>query len=108
MPPQIARNLVVMGSLQRYLAQCESGGKLTAINYKDAKITGYPSYGKYQYQPKTFLSAGKRYGFFPPTYTLEDVMKVIYDEELQDRITRELLLDEEFRHWKICYKKYIR
>jgi len=39
-PQQVENALAVMA--------CESGGNIGSINYNDAKITGYPSYGLYQ------------------------------------------------------------
>ena len=47
--------------IQNAIMDCESKGNPNAVNWNDAKITGYPSKGLYQFQPKTFLNAGLKY-----------------------------------------------
>lgn len=42
--------------------ECESQGNANAVNYNDAKITGYPSYGIFQFQPNTYKAWSKEIG----------------------------------------------
>ncbi len=87
------------------LIQCESGGKVDAVNRADAKITGFNSYGILQFQPYTLLNAGKKYGLLPPEFTLKEIMAMRFNSSFQKEVARNLLEDGEWRHWKKCGKK---
>ena len=91
-----------------FLGACESGNRADIIHWADKKITGYPSYGKYGYQPHTFLKFGKEYGLFPNDLTMKDAMKLIFNEGLQDEMTRLAIADNQHKHWLNCWKKYQR
>ena len=87
------------------ILMCESGGNPRAVNYQDAKITGYASRGLFQFQPKTFLLAGIRFKVFPEWFTLEDAMKYIYRPEYQGAIAHGLMEQGEYFHWRNCYNR---
>ena len=87
------------------IMMCESSGDIYARNDADAKITGYSSFGIFQFQPKTFLLAGKRFKVFPEWFTLADAMKYIYRPEYQGAIAHGLLANQEYFHWKNCFNK---
>ena len=89
-----------------YLAICESGNTPNIIHWNDKNITGYPSYGKYGYQPHTFLNFGKKYGLFPKEFSLKESMTLIMNGSLQDEITKRAIEDNQHRHWLNCWKKY--
>lgn len=86
------------------MADCESDFTPTAIGHGDAAITGYPSYGLFQYQPKTFLWLVRRYDLLPGIAD-KDVMskKYYFDPYLQIVLTKNALADGLGRHWKTCY-----
>ena len=85
------------------LIQCESGGNEKAINYEDIKVNGAPSKGILQFSPYTFLKEGKRYGYFPASFTLAESNMMIWNAELQREIAWEMLQEPYgYLHWKIC------
>lgn len=89
-----------------WLINCESRGNIKAINTNDRKITGYPSFGILQFQPKTLLTYGKKYELLPEEFSLKETMLIIWNPNLQKEIATKMIEDEEFKHWKTCYKKY--
>lgn len=108
LPPIQTENDDIITPFQEYLATCESGNDPSAIGRGDIKITGYASRGLYQYQPKTFLAKGKEYGLFPAELTMKEAMLLIHSESIQTELTRLLIEDEQFGHWKNCYNKFLR
>lgn len=87
---------------------CESGGNVYARNDNDKKITGYSSFGLFQFQPSTFLKSGIRYRVFPEWFTITDAMRYIYRPEYQGAIAHGLMADNEWFHWKNCVLKIAR
>ena len=86
------------------LIECESQGNPTAVNWEDAKITGYQSKGILQFQPKTFLNEGKKYGLFPEDFTLRESNLMIENPELQKEIARHMIEDNKQSAWS-CSKQ---
>mgnify|MGYP005810464505 FL=1 len=81
------------------LKQQESGGDPYAINEEDAKKTGYPSIGCYQYQPPTFIEKIKQHDLLPGTEEKE-YMNWINDCEFQEELTKLVLLEPNgWKHW---------
>ena len=77
------------------LMKQESGGNPKAENWNDAKITGYPSLGCYQFQPPTWKKYTKLYG----------ITGDIYDCKLQRAVARRMLEDDwnNWNHWKTSW-----
>lgn len=88
------------------IMQCESGGNPKAINYEDAKITGYPSKGLYQFQPKTFLKYGIKYKVFPEGTTLKEAEKKIYDPAYNAAVAHGMIDEGLTSHWLNCFNSY--
>lgn len=80
------------------LASCEGQLNPMARNDGDAKITGYPSLGLLQFQPKTFLNGVKAYNAFPGA-TDEEILAAIHDPFLQIYVARHMIADGEGRQW---------
>ena len=81
------------------LKKQESGGDAYAINEEDAKKTGYPSIGCYQYQPPTFIEKIKQHDLLPGTEEKE-YMNWINDCEFQEELTKLVLLEPNgWKHW---------
>jgi hypothetical protein len=104
-PPQLVveRNSVDYGEILEKLAFCESRGNENAINPDD---NGSPSYGKYQYKKETWISFLRRYDFFPEAED-EELMNFIFDGNIQDELTRTILMLENkgWKHWYNCSVK---
>lgn len=73
---------------------CESGGKPEAMNYRDAKITGHPSHGLFQFQPATYKAWAKEIG------ETRDIM----DVDAQIRVAAYAFSKGRQKHWG-CWKK---
>ena len=86
------------------LIDCESQGNPKAVNWNDAKITGYPSRGILQFQEPTFLNEGKLYGLLPADFTLKESNMLINNPELQKEIARNMLRDGKLKQWG-CHTK---
>ena len=83
-------------------SKCEDVGlDPEATNYEDAKITGYPSYGILQFQPKTFLDNVKRYNALPGA-TDKQILAAVKDPYLQIFIARRMISAGEGHQWS-CY-----
>ena len=85
------------------LAWCESRGDENAYNPDDV---GSPSYGKYQFKKQTWISFLRKYDFFPKAED-EELMNFIFDGNIQDELTRTILIMENngWKHWTNCYSK---
>lgn len=112
--------------LYELASTCEAPGlDPETTNYKDAKITGYPSYSILQYQPGTFLAGVKAYNAYPgvsdkiavpmPEKYLEkyadaynlsirdrNILAAIYDPYLDIYVARHMINDGEGHQWS-CY-----
>lgn len=84
------------------LMHCESGGNPAAVNTEDAAITGSPSFGLYQFQPKTFLKFGIIYKVFPEGSTIADVMPYIKNPVYNGAVGHGMIKDELYSHWRNC------
>lgn len=93
--------------LQNSIMICESRGNPLAVNENDKKITGYASFGLYQFQPPTFLKAGLKYKILPEGTTLKEAMKLIKNPVYNAAVAHALLEDGEFGHWSNCYQNYL-
>jgi hypothetical protein len=82
------------------LAKCESGGNPERINPNDM---GSPSYGKYQFKQGTWITQLRKYGYFPEAEDNE-LMNFVLDEDIQDELTRKIILDNGWRHWTNCFQ----
>src|SRR3990167_10490859 len=88
------------------IMQCESGGNPLAINTDDAKITGSPSFGLYQFQPLTFLKYGIKYKIFSEKTTLKEAMKYIKNPAYNAAVANAMIDDGLApQHWVNCYSK---
>ena len=88
------------------LAECESSKNPLALNTHDRD--GTASYGYLQFKPETFRKYAVKYGFIGENASWDYVMTVIWDKEMQIRVAREMLKDEEVnpaKEWPICWKK---
>ena len=85
------------------LASCEGQLNPMARNDGDAKITGYPSLGILQFQPKTFLSGVKAYNAYPGA-TDKQILAAINDPYLQIYVARNMIADGEGHQWT-CFGK---
>jgi hypothetical protein len=87
------------------LEYCESRGNRDAVNYDDAKITGYESRGAFQYQPQTFQQAVLKYNILPDAEPAE-IMNFWTDYEIQKLATKAILINEPngSAHWFNCFK----
>lgn len=88
------------------LKKQESGNNRFAINWEDAKYTGEPSIGCFQFQPQTFISYTKLYKLLPYAEDKE-IMNFINDCEYQEKLTRLILINEKngWLHWKTSFNK---
>lgn len=86
------------------LEQCESGGK---SDIKVLDVNDKYSYGSLQFQAHTFTRYAKRYGFFPETFTDEQILENIYDRHTQFTLARNMIADryENYLAWTNCTTK---
>lgn len=88
------------------LASCESGLNPQAIGHGDKKITGFESWGLFQYQPATFRAEVRKYKLLPNSED-QELMNSITDPNVQIKLTRLILADGGGKHWRTCYyQKY--
>jgi hypothetical protein len=88
-----------------FLQHCESGGNPHAVNWQDARITGHPSKGLFQFQRATFQHYARKYGLIPPGRAITPY----YDSPVYQRQVAEAMIAHgETGHWKICFGKYAR
>lgn len=83
------------------LANCESNNNPKAINPNDG---GSPSYGLYQWKVDSFYRYNQKYEILPDLER-QEVMNIIYDPDIQTKLTRRVLEDGGWRNWKNCWKK---
>ena len=93
--------------IQNAIMFCESRNNPKAINWDDAKITGYPSKGLYQWQPLSFLKYGLKYKILPRETKLKDVEKYIWRPEYNAAIAHAVIDAGETWNWKNCFEKYL-
>lgn len=86
------------------IKQQESGGNPTIRNWADAKITGEPSIGCFQYQPKTWNLVLEKYNLAPNAEKTE-YMNLIEDCDFQELVTRTVFRNEPnaWLHWKTTF-----
>jgi len=82
------------------LAQCESGGLETAVNWEDG---GSPSYGLLQFKEGTWAYFIERYDLLPAAEPSE-YMNLIYDGDFQRYVAYHVLSEDihNLSHWKNC------
>lgn len=90
-----------------YIMACESGGNPNAVNYKDAEITGYVSYGLYQFQFPTWWNAARKYKVISENVTKEEGIKLYKQPAYNAAVAHALIADGEVGHWKFCYNRYL-
>ena len=73
------------------LMRCESEGNPTATNPRDLDNT--PSYGCYQFKPKTIRYFGVKYGLLPDNLEEVDYINWAYDCKMSKRIVEKMLDD---------------
>ena len=71
------------------LRQCESGGNDEAINPED--LDGTPSFSRYQFKPSTLYEWGMRYKILPIDLEKAEIMNIIMDGELQEKVLVEAI-----------------
>ena len=103
----ILKDKEIKADVNNFIMTCESKNNPAAINYEDAKITGYPSFGLFQFQPLTFLKAGIKYKILPEKTTLKEAMKLIKDPVYNAAVAHALLENGLYFHWSACYKNYL-
>ena len=88
--------------LQVEIMECESGGNKNAVNYQDARITGYVSRGLYQFQLPSWYAAAKRYKIIPEDMTMDEAAELYADPVYNAAAAHGLIKDGETHHWKNC------
>lgn len=92
------------------LRPCESGGRDWAVNEVDLDNTA--SYGRYQFKPSTLQMWGLRYEILPKDIEPAEIMNVIMDGELQEKILIEAIKENGYKksfwmgHFPGCSEKY--
>lgn len=100
-------NQIQFSVISDFIMNCESGGNPKVENWNDAKITGYPSIGLYQFQWKTWASFAEKY------FVLKNATKLSYDQVLpylynpvyNAAVAHGMIKDGLLSHWKICSEK---
>ena len=109
---EIFENLILITNKQQIdtiidkLAECESNKNPLALNIHDKD--GTASYGWLQYKPETFRKYAIKYGFIGKNASWNYIMTIIWDKEMQIRVAREMLKDEEvnpMKEWPICWQR---
>ena len=90
--------------LIKWLSWCESRDNPFAINPKDTN--GLPSFGRFQFQLKTFRKFTSKYGFID---AFEKPMDYIFDGFLQEKLVRLMWNDgiDFSGEFPTCYKKWL-
>lgn len=96
--------IMASADLKSDIMWCESQDNPAAINHLDSKITGYSSYGLYQFQPLTFLKFGIIYKVFPEGTTLKEAMKYILNPAYNAAVAHAMIDDGLTNHWLNCSK----
>lgn len=85
------------------LAQCESKGNPKAINEDDG---GSPSFGLFQYKAATWKSYIRKYDFIEDASD-KDMMKLIFDRDLQIELTKHILAEKNgWKNWYNCIRSF--
>ena len=107
----MAKKSSIREEIVEEMTMCESGGNDLALNACDKD--GTPSYGRLQFKPETLRSYVLKYGFFGiedvNTWTSGDLLAYTWDGELQERIFRKMLDDEDVvweTEFPDCFKKH--
>lgn len=95
------KDLLDQNPVLKDIASCESGIDPAAVNYGDAKITGYPSYGLLSFQPGTFRSAVKKYNLMPGS-TNAQIDAAIMNPVIQIEAAKLMIEDGQGHQWS-CY-----
>lgn len=103
----ILKNAETKTELRNNIMTCESGGNPAAINENDKKITGYSSYGLFQFQFFTWFKYAKIYKVISSETTIEETKKLWRRPEYQGAVAHAMLNDGLYSHWKNCYEKYL-
>ena len=82
------------------LEKCESNGSTTI---KVLDVNNKFSFSCLQFQAKTFLTQGVKYGLIATS--TKEVEPLIYNCELQYQLAHKMLLDGGENHWKVCSSK---
>ena len=85
------------------LSLCESGNR---DDIKILDVNGKYSYGILQFQLESFYTFGQRYKILPADLELLEAENFIYDKDYQTKISREMLRDGLWWHWRNCLKNY--
>lgn len=84
------------------LAKCESGGDPKKIHYDDGVI-GSHSYGLYQWKIDSFYRYNKIYKVLPDLEK-QEVMNIIYDPQVQSKLTKKVIQGGGASNWFNCLK----
>ena len=99
--PQIPHLSATTDKVLERLGACESG------NSPDKVIldtNGLYSYGLLQFQLKTFMSYGVKYGILPATITTQEARNLIMFPKIQKELAGRMLKDGFGYHWANCMK----
>ena len=101
LPPKQAKNQAILAQIDR-LAECESGNNINALNPDDG---GTPSYGLYQWKEDSFWRYNLIYRV-APDLERQEIMNIIYDREVQTKLTKLVLSEPNgYKNWLNCYKQ---
>jgi hypothetical protein len=100
--PYMEKDLA-LNSVLKELSDCESSGR---VKLKILDTNNRYSYSKFQFQAKTFLSYGKKYGIISDKVSEEEIENYIYDESLQNKIAGKMIENGLLEaNWVNCYRK---
>ena len=95
--------------LTEFFINCESGGKITAINPYD--LDGTPSFGVLQFKPSTlYMFAYVKYRLLHDIER-DEIMNVIFDKDLQIQTFELMWEDPEVtfeQQFPACYKRWLK
>ena len=88
------------------IMMCESKGNPKAYNPNDAKITGYASYGLYQFQPYTWAKNAEKYKVLENAtkLTVKQLLKYLYNPAYNAAVAHGMIKDGlwNWTHWRNC------
>ena len=90
------------------IMECESKGNPNAINRDDAKITGYPSIGLYQFQWKTWQVFAEKYKVLENAtkLTYKQTLKYLYNPVYNAAVAHGMIKNGFWTHWRNCGKQF--